>query len=62
MRNVSLMTHSGENDERSEEEEEEEQDIEEEESKDEVNGLARVDLAIQTCLVDSPSPSRFRGQ
>ena len=51
-RNVSLMTHS-ENEEWSEEEEEEE-DIEEEEekeSKDEVNGLDRVDLAIQTSLM-----------
>ena len=57
---MSLMTHS-ENEEWSEEVEEKE-DIEEEESKVEVNGLDRVDLAIQTSLMDSPSPSRFRGQ
>ena len=57
---MSLMTNS-ENEEWSEEVEEKE-DIEEEESKVEVNGLDRVDLAIQTSLMDSPSPSRFRGQ
>ena len=64
-RNGSLMTHS-ENEEESEEEEdiEEEEEEEEEESEDEeeVNGVDRVDLAVQTSLMDSPSPSRFRGQ
>jgi len=66
-RDVSLMTHS-ETEEGSEEEEDEE-DIEEEEDEeedseeeDEVNGVDRVDLAVQTSLVDSPSPPRFRGQ
>ena len=44
-----------------EEDTEEEEEEEEEESKDEVNGLDRVDLAIQTSLMDSSSPSRFRG-
>ena len=65
---MSLMTHS-ENEEGSEEEEEEEEDIEEEEEEEEesedeeeVNGVDRVDLAVQTSLMDSPSPSRFRGQ
>ena len=64
---MSLMTHS-ENEEGSEEEEEEEdieeEEEEEEESEDEeeVNGVDRVDLAVQTSLIDSPSPSRFRGQ
>ena len=62
-RNGSLMTHS-ENEEESEEEEdiEEEEEEEEEESEDEeeVNGVDRVDLAVQTSLMDSPSPSRFR--
>ena len=66
---MSLMTHS-ENEEGSEEEEEEEEDIEEEEEEEEeesedeeeVNGVDRVDLAVQTSLIDSPSPSRFRGQ
>ena len=60
---MSLMTHS-ENEEWSEEVEEKEdiEEEEEEESKVEVNGLDRVDLAIQTSLMDSPSPSRFRGQ
>ena len=62
---MSLMTHS-ENEEEEEEEEEdiEEEEEEEEESEDEeeVNGVDRVDLAVQTSLMDSPSPSRFRGQ
>ena len=64
---MSLMTHS-ENEEGSEEEEEEdieeEEAEEEEESEDEeeVNGVDRVDLAVQTSFMDSPSPSRFRGQ
>merc|ERR1719186_1989184 len=67
-RNVSLMTHS-ETEEGSEEDEEEEEDIEEEEEEEdesgdeeEVNGVDRVDLAVQTSLMDSPSPTRFRGQ
>jgi len=66
-RNVSLMTHS-ETEEGSEEEEDEEEDIEEEEEEEEseeeeeVNGVDRVDLAVQTSLMDSPSPTRFRGQ
>jgi len=61
------MTHS-ETEEGSEEEEDEEEDIEEEEEEEEseeeeeVNGVDRVDLAVQTSLMDSPSPSRFRGQ
>ena len=60
------MTHS-ENEKGSEEEKEEEENIEEEkeeESEDEaeVNGVDRVDLAFQTSLMDSPSPSRFRVQ
>ena len=63
---MSLMTQS-ENEEGSEEEEEEEEDIEEEEEEEsedeeEVNVVDRVDLAVQTSLMDSPSPSRFRGQ
>ena len=68
-RNVSLMTHS-ETEEGSEEDEDEEEDIEEEEEEEEeesedeeeVNGVDRVDLAVQTSLMDSPSPTRFRGQ
>jgi len=62
-----LMTHS-ETEEGSEEEEEEEEDIEEEEEEEEseeeeeVNGVDRVDLAVQTSMLDSPSPARFRGQ
>ena len=57
------MTHS-ENEEESEEEEdiEEEEEEEESEEEEEVNGVDRVDLAVQTSLMDSPSPSRFRGQ
>jgi len=62
------MTHS-ETEEGSEEDEEEEEDIEEEEEEEdesedeeEVNGVDRVDLAVQTSLMDSPSPTRFRGQ
>jgi hypothetical protein len=68
-RNMTLMTHS-ENEKGSEDEKEEEENIEEEkeeeeeESEDEaeVNGVDRVDLAFQTSLMDSPSPSRFRVQ
>jgi len=66
-RNASLMTHS-ETEEGSEEEEDEEEDIEEEEEEEEseeeeeANGVDRVDLAVQTSLMDSPSPTRFRGQ
>ena len=64
-RNASLMTQS-ENEEGSEDEEEEEEDIEEEEEEsedeEEVIGVDRVDLAVQTSFMDSPSPSRFRGQ
>jgi len=69
-RNVSLMTHS-ETEEGSEEDEEDE-DIEEEEEEEEDdsdedeegNGIDKVDLAVQTSFMDSPSPnaSRFRGQ
>jgi len=67
-RNVSLMSHS-ETEEGSEEDDEEE-DIEEEEDEEgseeeeEVNGVDKVDLAVQTSFMDSPSPntSRFRGQ
>ena len=61
------MTHS-ETEEGSEEEEDEEEDIEEEEEEEEseeeeeANGVDRVDLAVQTSLMDSPSPTRFRGQ
>jgi len=62
------MTHSENEEGSEEEEEEEEEDIEEEEEEEEsedeeeANGVDRVDLAVQTSLVDSPSPSRFRGQ
>ena len=62
------MSHS-ETEEGSEEDDEEE-DIEEEEDEEgseeeeEVNGVDKVDLAVQTSFMDSPSPntSRFRGQ
>ena len=67
---ASLMTHS-EEEASEEEEEEEEEDIEEEEEEEEeseeeedING-DRVDFAMQTSMMDSPSPqpqNRFRGQ
>ena len=60
------MSHS-ETEEGSEEDDEEE-DIEEEEDEEgseeeeEVNGVDKVDLAVQTSMMDSPSPQRFRNQ
>jgi len=67
-RNVSLMTHSeteeGSEEEEEEEDVEEEEEEEEDESEDEeeVNGVDKVDLAVQTSMMDSPSPQRFRNQ
>ena len=46
----------------SEYEEGSEEKKEESEDEEEVNGVDRVDLAVQTSLMDSPSPSRCRGQ
>lgn len=67
-KNISLMTHS-ETEEGSEDEEEEddideedEEEEEESEEEEEINSGDRVDLGVQTSLIDSPSPPRFRGQ
>jgi len=64
-RTVSLMTHS-ETEEGSEEDEEEEEGVDEEEDESEEEeediGVDRVDLGVQTSLMDSPSPAQFRGQ
>lgn len=62
---ASLIHHSEEEESENEEEEDEEEvdeEEEEEESEEEEDNIDRVDFAVQTSMLESPSPPRFRGQ